>query len=464
MDGERHTSAVEQAIDGDCEQAMALLSSAPVSPTDLLNRRLLQADGVGRGSGGLPPTRIAIVSLLFNWPSTGGGIVHTAELAQFLSAAGYDVCHFYAVYTPWEMGKVTSSLPYPSVALQFDEAGWNRESIIDAYRNAVREFQPDAVIVTDSWNTKPMLATAVSEFPYYLRLAALECLCPLNNVRLIPGEAGRPIQCHKTQLATRDDCVSCVANNQHAAGPLHAAERQLAMFNDPAHGDELKAAFANAEGVLAVNPLIGTLCEPYTNHVHVIPSGFDAARFEGLADIDWEQRPFKLLFAGLVEEYMKGFHVLFEACSQLYQRRQDFELHVTAEPTNYEAPFLRYRGWQDQASLPALIAECHALTVPTIAQEALGRTAVEAMGAGRPVIASRIGGLPFTVTEGLTGLLANPGDATDLADQIERLIDDSSLAQRLGESGRQKFVTQHTWDSVINCQYRPMFRTLGIGA
>ena len=40
--------------------------------------------------------RLAILSLLFNWPSTGGGNHHTAELAAFLARAGYEVKHFFA--------------------------------------------------------------------------------------------------------------------------------------------------------------------------------------------------------------------------------------------------------------------------------------------------------------------------------------------------------------------------------
>ena len=44
------------------------------------------------------PTRVAILSLLFNWPSTGGGNHHTAEMARFLALAGYEVKHFFAEY------------------------------------------------------------------------------------------------------------------------------------------------------------------------------------------------------------------------------------------------------------------------------------------------------------------------------------------------------------------------------
>ncbi len=281
------------------------------SPADILNRRLLDADSLipdrGRISASPPfdrPFRIAVVSLLFNWPSTGGGIVHTAELITFLSRSGYEVCHFFAVFEPWGIGNIQCDLPYSAVAIEFDEAGWHRHNIQQAFRQAVGNFSPDCVIVTDSWNSKGLLAKAVSDYPYFIRLAAMECLCPLNNVRLIPGANGRAIQCRKSQLATRNECLACVERNAHASGSLHDAERKLAGFSEPVFFEELREVFANAEAILAVNPLIATLCEPYAKDVRVIASGFDPSRFADLPFEAPETRPFRLLFAGLVDEYM----------------------------------------------------------------------------------------------------------------------------------------------------------------
>ncbi|MEJ7592626.1 MAG: hypothetical protein WKF77_13835 [Planctomycetaceae bacterium] len=275
----------------------------------ILNRRLVEADGFLADSTpqNAAPFRIAIVSLLFNWPSTGGGIVHTAELAQFLSLDGYDVCHFFAVYEPWSVGAVTESLPYNSCAIQFSELSWNRDNIETAFRDAVDRFDPDAVIVTDSWNSKGLLASAVSSHPYFLRLAAMECICPLNNVRLLADRESGIRQCRKSQLSTREECLTCVQQNAHSSGSLHADERELVGFGEDAFYPKLRQAFANAEAILVVNPLIGALCEPYAKDVRVIPSGFDARRFDNLADRNFGEGAWRILFAGLVHELMKVF-------------------------------------------------------------------------------------------------------------------------------------------------------------
>ena len=44
--------------------------------------------------------------MLFNWPTTGGGNVHTYELAMFLSQAGYEVKHIFLRYEPWRIGQI----------------------------------------------------------------------------------------------------------------------------------------------------------------------------------------------------------------------------------------------------------------------------------------------------------------------------------------------------------------------
>jgi glycosyltransferase involved in cell wall biosynthesis len=164
----------------------------------------------------------------------------------------------------------------------------------------------------------------------------------------------------------------------------------------------------------------------------------------------------QILFAGIVEELLKGFHLLHEACEILWRRRQDFELVATSEPVGQADHFTRFVGWLSQDELPRWLHVCDMLVMPTIAQEALGRTAVEAMAAGRPVIASRLGGLPFTVVDGQTGLLFEPGNPADLAGKIASLLDDPELAERLGLEGRLRFVREYSWDVIVQRHYKPI--------
>src|SRR5262245_47884550 len=83
--------------------------------------------------------------------------------------------------------------------------------------------------------------------------------------------------------------------------------------------------------------------------------------------------PKRILFAGLTGEWMKGFHVLREACARLWARRQDFELAATSDPEEGAEPFIRFVGWQSQEELPKQLWASDVLAMPTVAQEALGR-------------------------------------------------------------------------------------------
>jgi glycosyltransferase involved in cell wall biosynthesis len=280
---------------------------------------------------------------------------------------------------------------------------------------------------------------------------------------LLIDHQGAVQQCSALQLLDAEQCQRCVAKHgQSLSGGLHQAERDLCGYGTPEYSARLQDAFARAEGVLAVNPQIAAAVRPFTKSAYVIPSGFDADRFTHIGPPPAAAgRPLRLLFAGLTQEYMKGFHVLRHAAALLWQRRQDFEVWATgeAEPSGspqQSEPWLKWLGWQSQAELPQVIEACDVLVFPTIAEEALGRTAVEAMACGRPVVASRLGGLSWVVEHERTGLLCAPGDPAELAAACERLLDDAELRCELGEAGREKFTREFTWDAVLARHYVPL--------
>jgi glycosyltransferase involved in cell wall biosynthesis len=405
------------------------------------------------------PVKVAILSFLFNWPSTGGGIVHTVELARFLSRAGHDVRHFYARHDPWGIGRVEGVPPTPGEALVFDEGSWNVPLIQARFRRAVDAFAPDYVLITDSWNMKPLLAEAMGGYRVLLRLQAMECLCPLNNLRLLPGPGGTTRQCALNLLATQTDCARCLQEHGALSGGLHQAERALCGADSADHHARLLRAFGEAEAVLVVNNMTAELVRPYARSVRVVTAGMDPARFPwpppgGAPDQDRAVKT--ILFAGLVEEWIKGFHVLRQACALLRKKRRDFELVATGEPAGPADGFTRHVGWQSQEDLPRLLWAADLVVLPTVAQEALGRTAVEAMAAGRPVVASRLGGLPETVLDGVTGLLVEPGNADELAAALERLLDDPGLRQQMGLAGRRRFEEHYDWNVIIERHYQPL--------
>ena len=71
---------------------------------------------------------------------------------------------------------------------------------------------------------------------------------------------------------------------------------------------------------------------------------------------------------------------------------------------------------------------------------------LEAMRLGRPVIASRIGGIPEIVEDGVTGLLFEAGNSEDLTKKIKTLWSNHRLCRQFGEAGRQKTLNEYSPD------------------
>jgi glycosyltransferase involved in cell wall biosynthesis len=403
---------------------------------------------------------IAILSFLFNWPSTGGGIIHTVELAKFLALAGFSVHLIHPQFPSWGIGTVDETCPVETEPLPFEENEWQIEGIKSRFRAAVERINPDAVVITDCWNFKPHLAEAVRGFPYFLRMQAQECLCPLNNLRLKPIPAGLQ-QCPNHQFLSRATCRKCLEQNGPFSGNLHQAERCLSQVERDEYGPLLSKAFQEAEAVLVLNRATGELIRPYAGRVEVVTWGMDPSRFPAPSPRSEpkrrSRRNCRILFAGLVDEPIKGFANLLEACRKLWKVRHDFELVVTAEPrASDQEPFLQFVGWKSQGELPQLYASADIVVVPTIAQEGLSRTAVEAMASGCAVIGSRIGGLMDTIDDGRNGLFCEPGNVEGLHERIAYLLDRPGKRAEFGAAARAKFERHYTWPRVIEQKYRPL--------
>lgn len=84
-----------------------------------------------------------------------------------------------------------------------------------------------------------------------------------------------------------------------------------------------------------------------------------------------------------------------------------------------------------------LLAACDLLVLPS-RREGLGVAALEAMAAGCPVVASAVGGLPFSIVDERTGLLVPPENPRALADALARLLRDPDLRARLGAEGPRR--------------------------
>jgi glycosyltransferase involved in cell wall biosynthesis len=81
--------------------------------------------------------------------------------------------------------------------------------------------------------------------------------------------------------------------------------------------------------------------------------------------------------------------------------------------------------------------------------ESFGVVVIEAMASGLPIVASRVGGIPEVVEDGVTGILVPPADSAALSEALLRLLKDPERRKKMGRNGRERVIKLFSWDKTI---------------
>ncbi len=193
------------------------------------------------------------------------------------------------------------------------------------------------------------------------------------------------------------------------------------------------------------------------DRIHLVPCGLDLDAFPATTAGDrkeppTDQRPIELLTVGRLSPE-KGHEFLLEALATL--RRKNLPVTCTLIGDGPRQQFLRDRaaelgvtshlhfaGSVGQDRIQDLYRRADVFVLPSLA-EGLPVVLLEAMALQRPVVASRIAGIPELVQDGVNGLLVAPARNDQLAHAIERLVCDPHLRQCLGHAARQAVLDRH---------------------
>ena len=166
----------------------------------------------------------------------------------------------------------------------------------------------------------------------------------------------------------------------------------------------------------------------------------DIAQLVPDADPRLEQLPKEpyILFVGDLRR-MKGIDVLLDAYRLLKRAPPLVVIGRPRQeaPPDWPANVHTFEGWPNTAVMHAW-SRCLIGVVPTVGPEACATVVLEAMSLGKPVAASRVGGMPDLITHCEDGLLSAAGDPVALAANIQRLLDDPELRTRLSAAGLRK--------------------------
>lgn len=190
-----------------------------------------------------------------------------------------------------------------------------------------------------------------------------------------------------------------------------------------------------------------------TERIHVIASGVDPSLFQPAYPDPCRavDRP-RIVFVGRLAE-QKGLLTLLRAIPLL--RTPDTRVVLVGDGPQRAvleraarslgvADRVVFAGPLPHERVPAVLQHADVLVLPSRYEE-LGSVVLEAMHASVPVVASRVGGIPSLVEDGVSGVLVPPGDPSALARAVDRVLTEPLLARRL-VAGGVRVAASHRWD------------------
>ena len=228
------------------------------------------------------------------------------------------------------------------------------------------------------------------------------------------------------------------------------------------------------DGVVAISQtIVELLVEAGVERrkIRLIHSGIDPSRFAAaLLPQDFHNEVVTLGCLAVLEE-RKGIEFLLQAAARLQSQgaRLNWLIGGDGSQRGTLESKTRALGLDDRVKFLGFVAKpedflarIDIFVMPSLF-EGLGVAALEAMAAGKPVVATRVGGLAESVLDGQTGILVAPRDGRAIADAIARLVGDPPMAQRMGLQGRQRALERFTLTQMAARNEAYYYELLGTG-
>lgn len=358
------------------------------------------------------------------------------------------VLHLTKFYPPVRGGIET-------VSYEFAE-GLNRRGIhtdvlcANTQRNSIRESTPSGYAVTRASSFGKLLSTSMAPamIPALWRdrkgydLVHVHLPDPMANLALwLVRPRGKLV------LQWHSDIV-----NQSRALKFYAPLQQWLLRR-------ADAIVATSAAYAETSPWL----RPYGAKVCVIPLGIrqPPAPGSGLAEMKDRYRGRRLVFSLGRMTYYKGFDVLIEAAALLPSDAlvvvggggELLESHRATARATGVADRIRFVGPMSDDDVASHLHGCNVFCLPSITRaEAFGVVLLEAMAAGRPIVATRIhgSGVPWVSLDGVTGFNIEPQDPQALAQALTTILDNRDLAAGFGDAARARYLENFTVDRMID--------------
>jgi D-inositol-3-phosphate glycosyltransferase len=248
-----------------------------------------------------------------------------------------------------------------------------------------------------------------------------------------------------------------------------------------------RRVLADADFVVAATPAeradLQWLYELPSAKAKVIPPGVDLEQFHPMekakakAELGLPLDERQILFVGRIEA-LKGIDTLIRAAhllakssaipfrvqviggdveESLEQLGSEMSRLQTLVKSHGLQTRVRFLGSRRQRELPTYYAASDVVVMPSYS-ESFGMVALEAMACGRPVIASRVGGLAYLVQDGLTGFHVQEGNPEEMAERLMSLFSDKPTLEQMGMTARSE-AEKYSWEGTA-IQIENLYRHL----
>ncbi len=214
------------------------------------------------------------------------------------------------------------------------------------------------------------------------------------------------------------------------------------------------------------------------DNVEIVPNGIDLNNLKSkISNLKNLEKKSKVIITTSRLVLKNGIDILIEAIAKLKKEGLSGEIQCqilgSGDNEKYKdlarilgvSDEVIFLGHIDPEVVYVYLANADIFVRPS-RSEGLGSSFLEAMGAGLPIVGTRVGGIPDFLKDPsevgedkATGLFAKVEDPTDLADKIRILINDENLAQKIAWNGKNLALTEYSWDSVAS-RMRLIFNNL----
>jgi len=381
---------------------------------------------------------------------SGGAERVSIDLREGLRERGHDARIFASSAQPFRL-----ALPNQADFTCFGTDAWPQRVLqvanpaaVLGLRRVLAVFRPDVVHVRMFLTQlSPFILPLLARVPALLHAGNHQTICPLNT-RILPD--GSPCTFQPGTVCYRQGCVSATGlvrtlvqqrawRRWRGVFRLIVANSEALARTLRANGVEVDAVIRNGTRPVPARPLL--------------------------------QHPPLIACAGRLVP-RKGVDDLLRALQLVVPRRPDARLLIVGDGPDrprIERLVAEYGlkdhvtlcGYLARPRLDAVLGAAWVQVVPSRYLEPFANVVAEAMMRGTVVVATATGGTPEVVRDGVTGFLFAPGNADALAARLISLLDDRSLAERMGQAGREVALAVLTTDRMIDQFQRAYDRVLG---